>query len=109
MITKMGYARPTPPNALVTDDDLEMARRHLATAEARVKNQRMSMALLAVRRKPLGQAREMLTLLEDTLRAHRVHLAQLEAFATRYEAVRQRVGERAGWRETVERRRQQGS
>ena len=87
----------------MTDADLAMARRHIENAEQRVGNQRQLVAILAVRRQPLSQAREVLGLLEETLRVQTERLVDLENWARRLGRSRRTAGTRAAHREVADR------
>ena len=84
-------------NAPTPESDLDMVRRHVANAERRVAAQRKLNALIAARRLPIKDARELLALYEATLQAHLDHLAHIEDIASRLERPR-RSGERVGRR-----------
>ena len=74
-----------------------MVKRHVRNAELRVVAQRKLVALIAARRLPVKEARELLHLYEVTLQAHVDHLAHVEDIAQRRARPR-RSGERVGSR-----------
>lgn len=74
-----------------------MVKRHVRNAELRVAVQRKLVALIAARRLPVKEARELLHLYEVTLQAHVDHLAHVEDIAQRRARPR-RSGERVGLR-----------
>ena len=84
-------------NLLTPASDLDMVRRHVENAQRRVAAQRKLIALIAARRLPLKEARDILNLYEATLQAHVDHLAHVEDIASRSARPR-RSGERVGRR-----------
>ena len=84
-----------PTSSSGHESELDMVKRHVRNAEARVAAQRKMIALLAARRLPLRAAQEQLQLYEFALQAHIDHLAHLEDVARR-SALSRRGGGRAG-------------
>ena len=64
--------------SLHTEADMIVAIGHAESAAFRVANQRKLIAILAARRQPLNQAKEVLSLLEQTSLVHIAHLERLE-------------------------------
>lgn len=88
----------------IPESDVDMVKRHVRNAEARLAAQRKMIAILAARRQPLKQAQELLQLYEFTWQAHVDHLAHVEDVARR-RALPGREGGRSGYREASERMR----
>lgn len=79
-----------------------MVKLHVANSSVRIATQRKLIAILAAKRQPLEQARELLHLFEVTWQAHVDHLVHVEELANRPLKSRRDAGIRTRHREVAE-------